>query len=69
MKINLNQLEDWDDYDLDADENEFTIKKFPRENKTTKNYTKQAAIRKQRREKMSEREQEEYNSYGRGESL
>ncbi len=68
MKINLNQYEDWDDYDLDTD-NEFTIKKFPRENKTTKNYSKQAAIRKQRREKMSEREREEYDSYGRGESL
>lgn len=68
MKINLNQYEDWDDYDLDTD-NEFTIKKFPRENKTTKNYSKQAAIRKQRREKKSEREREEYDSYGRGESL
>lgn len=69
MKLNLAQLDDWDDYDLDADENEITIRKFPRENKTAKNYTKKAAIRKQRREKMNVREQEERDSYGREGSL
>lgn len=62
MKLNLNQFEDWDDYDLDADENEIIVKRFPRENKTIKNY-KKSAIRKKRQEKMNEREQEGYRSY------
>lgn len=56
MKLDLNHLEDWEDY---MDDDEVVIKKFPRENKSDKNYKKQASIRKKRKEKMTAREQEE----------
>lgn len=56
MKLDLNHLEDWEDY---MDDDEVVIKKFPRENKGDKNYKKQASIRKKRKEKMTAREQEE----------
>ncbi|HAU85761.1 MAG TPA: hypothetical protein DCW90_09725 [Lachnospiraceae bacterium] len=59
MKINLNHLDEWDDY---MDDDEVVIKKFPRENKNVKNFKKEN-VRKARKEKMSVRAQEEKSSY------
>lgn len=60
MKINLNHLDEWDDY---LDDEKFVIKKFPQDKARNAIHTKKDSVRKARKEKMNIRRQEERSSY------